>query len=181
MESKDFRNLMESAQNILKGELNEYKGEYDPEYEHSMIAHDQVQRAEGKKGKKLTSQERKHIEDKVYHDIGYRDGHGRQMEKAAGRKLSYAEMLKAKADHAKSGVEESLSDKTLHSYINKADPEVARVKYGDAKHTPKTNRRARGVNKARARLLAPDELAISPERIADTRKNIEKFLNRKRK
>jgi hypothetical protein len=76
--------------------LDEYSGEYDPEREHDMIAHSRVQDAEHKKGKKLTSAERRHHEDKAYHDIGYRDGHGHQIEAEAGRKLSYKEMLQAK-------------------------------------------------------------------------------------
>ena len=50
-------------------ELDEYRGEYDPEYEHEMEAHDAVKRAENKKGKPLTKAERKHHEDKAYHDI----------------------------------------------------------------------------------------------------------------
>ena len=70
--------------------------EYDPEHEHDMIAQSKVQDAERKKGEKLTSAERKHHEDKAYHDIGYRDGQGRRLEKEAGRKLSYEEMMAAK-------------------------------------------------------------------------------------
>tara|TARA_R110000824_G_scaffold62371_2_gene165275 strand:+ start:431 stop:799 length:369 start_codon:yes stop_codon:yes gene_type:complete len=93
MENKEFRDLMESARQVM----NEYGGEYDPEYEHDMIAHDRVQDAEHKKGEKLTSAERRHHEDKAYHDIGYRDRHGSDMEAKAGRKLTYAEMQAAKA------------------------------------------------------------------------------------
>ena len=151
MESKDFRNLMESAQDIL----NESKKKIVPH-----------------------TPEHKEFREKLAGDDAKRKFDNMTPKQ---RKAYHQEWMDIQWDSHTHGVEESLSDKTLRSYINKADPEVARVKYGDAKHTPKTNRRARGVNKARARLLAPDELAISPERIADTRKNIEKFLNRKRK
>ena len=78
-------------------ELDEYRGEYDPEYEHEMEAHDAVKSAERKKGEKLTSAERKHHEDKAYHDIGYRDRHGAEIEQKAGKKLTYKEMMAAKA------------------------------------------------------------------------------------
>ena len=78
-------------------ELDEYRGEYDPEYEHEMEAHDAVKRAENKKGKPLTKDERKHHEDKAYHDIGYRDRHAAEIEKKAGKKLTYKEMMAAKA------------------------------------------------------------------------------------
>jgi len=77
----------------------EYEGpEYDGgEREHELYASEMASRAETKKGKPLTPEERKHHEDKAYHDIGYRDGQGSQMEKEAGRKLSYKEMKAAKA------------------------------------------------------------------------------------
>jgi len=77
--------------------LDEYSGEYDPEYEHDMEAHHAVQSAERKKGSKLTSAERQHHEDKAYHDIGYRDRHGAEIEQKAGKKLTYREMMAAKA------------------------------------------------------------------------------------
>ena len=74
-------------------------------------------------------------------------------------------------------IDETLKKDTLKDYINKAKAQVTSDLYGDfGKHTPKTNRRVKGIIKAKARLLAPDELAISPERVADTRKNIEKQL-----
>ena len=77
---------------------------------------------------------------------------------------------------------DELEKKTLIDYKNKAGAQVASDLYTDTgKHTPKTNRRARGVIKAKARLLAPEELAISPERLADTRKNIEKYIKSKEK
>jgi len=82
-------------------ELNEYHDdegpEYDAEREHALYASEVADRAETKKGKPLTPEERKHHEDEAYHNIGYRDGHGRQIEKKAGRTLSYEEMIAAKA------------------------------------------------------------------------------------
>ena len=77
-------------------ELDERGGEYDPEREHEMFAHNAVQDAEHKKGEKLTSAERKHHEAKAYHNMGYRDGDGARIEKKAGKTLTYAEMKRAK-------------------------------------------------------------------------------------
>ena len=88
--TKPHRNPMESI------ELDEYSGEYDPEYNDSMQAHADVEQAEREKGKPLTDVERKHHEDKAYHKIGYRDRDGARIEKEAGKTLTYAEMQRAK-------------------------------------------------------------------------------------
>jgi len=98
MDNKQHRNLIESAMQVVMNERYRGSGpEYDPEYEHDMEAHHAVQSAERKKGSKLTSAERQHHEDKAYHDIGYRDRHGAEIEQKAGKKLTYREMMAAKA------------------------------------------------------------------------------------
>jgi len=96
--TRPLTNPMQQGESV---ELDEYSGEYDPEYEHSMQARAAVEEAERKAGRKLTSAERRHHENKTYHDIGYRDGHGMKIEKEAGKTLTYAEMQREKRRRVK--------------------------------------------------------------------------------
>jgi len=98
VKTRPLTNPMQQGESV---ELDEYSGEYDPEYEHSMQAHAAVEKAERKAGRKLTSAERRHHENKAYHDIGYRDGHGMKIEKEAGKTLTYAEMQREKRRRVK--------------------------------------------------------------------------------
>lgn len=149
MESKAFRSLVEAADKVMKIKLKNPKTKKGESIPPEKVSREDAEAAAG-------------VYD-VMKPLPYTKDQWQQHKKN----------MKKRADT----IDETLKKDTLKNYINKAKAQVTSDLHGDfGKHTPKTNRRAKGIIKAKARLLAPDELAISPERVADTRKNIEKQL-----